>query len=313
MRLKKIFKEQKRFLKNFVNLNSLSEKEKIKFTKEYILSIHRELGEILDTIPWKLHRKNEIIKSETNTAEEIIDCFKFLLNLCLIWNINDEKFFKEFSRKSAVVWQRYNQEIFKTISKKDKVCAIDLDNTLANSDEYFTKIYNVKNNTFFKEREEIKHEISTLEYEDFKFWYRESGEKLNIPVKKGAKELCDFLKNEGYKIVIISARPYDVHNRIFPDTLQWLNENKIIYDAVYFEKNKHIKILKELPHLSFVIEDDLECARQISDNDYQVYLLSKAEITTFTEKQYKNLNIFKNLTDLICEIKKDEHIPEKIK
>ena len=289
MRLDKIFKEQKRFLMNFIDPSILTEEEKIKYTKEYILSIHRELGEILDTIPWKLHRKNEVVKSEANITEEIVDCFKFLLNLCLIWDIDDVKFSKEFDRKSRVVWQRFNQEIFKVISKKDKVCAIDLDNTLAHSDEYFTKVFNKKNVTYFPDKASIKKSIRTLEYEDFKFWYRESGEKINIPVMEGAKELCDFLKEKGYKIVIISARPYNKHNRIFSDTLEWLNDNHIQYDAVYFEKDKHIKILKELSHLSFIVEDDLEYAKQISKLGYKVYLLNNSKVKDKNIVQINNL------------------------
>jgi 5'(3')-deoxyribonucleotidase len=293
MRLKEIFKKQKDFLKNFVDLENLTEVDRIKFTKEYILSIHRELGEILDTIPWKLHRKNEVSKSEANTTEEIIDCFKFLLNLCILWDVDDNRFVNEFERKSNVVSQRYYQEFVKVISKEDKVCAIDLDDTLADSDEHFTKIYNKKYNTIFKTRQEIKEANVPLAYESFKEWYRESGEKINIPAKKGAKELCKFLKEKGYKIVIISARPYQKHNRIFSDTLQWLNDNQIQFDALYFEKDKHIKILKEIPHMSFMIEDDIDYAKQVSDLKYKVYLLSE------TKLENENITVVNNLFDII--------------
>lgn len=284
-----MFKEQKKFLANFINLESLTEDEKVKFSKEYILSIHRELGEVLDTIPWKLHRKNEVVKSKANIAEEIIDCFKFLLNLCLIWKIDDDKFVKEFYRKSTVVWQRYNQEILNVINKKDKVCAIDLDNTLSNSDEYFTKIFNKEYNTNLLDKQSIKDSIGDLRYEEFKYSYRESGEKVNIPVKRGAKELCDYLKRKGFKIVIISARPYEKHSRIFPDTLEWLANNEIQYDAVYFEKDKHIKILKELSHLSFIVEDDIDYAKQISGLGYKVYLLNREKIKDKNIIQINNL------------------------
>ena len=77
MRLKEIFKEQKDFQKYFYNPDSISDEDKVKFTKEYILSVHKELGEILDTMPWKLHRKEDKPKSTHNTVEEIIDCLCF--------------------------------------------------------------------------------------------------------------------------------------------------------------------------------------------------------------------------------------------
>ncbi|MFA5174615.1 MAG: dUTP diphosphatase [Candidatus Pacearchaeota archaeon] len=303
--LKDIFEEQKEFQRYFYDPDNLSIEDKIKFTKEYILSIHRELGEVLNTLPWKLHRKEDKPISEANLTEEIIDCFKFLLNLCIIWGIDDEKFITEFFRKTGVVKQRFQQEILNTIKKNDKVCAIDLDDTLACTDEYFTKLYNEQKGTNYKNRDEIKEKEDTLVYENFKHWYRESGEKINIPLKKGAKELTDHLKKIGFKIVIISARPNDVYNRIFPDTLEWLNKNEIQYDALYFEKNKHLKILNQLPFLSFLIEDNAEYAKQIANLNYTVFLLN--------EKGDKEIeNVFKDMHNVFV-VKNLEEIKHRFK
>lgn len=307
MRLKEIFKEQKDFQKYFYDPDNLSEEEKIKFTKEYVLSIHKELSEILDTIPWKLHRKDDKVKSTTNTLEEIIDCFKFLLNLCIIHGIDDEIFVNAFQRKSAVVRQRYNQEILKRINKTDKICAIDLDDVLADSSRHFTEVYNDMYATQnpYKTRVQIKKTLNPLEYEEFKEYFRESGIKLNIPIKTGAKELCDFLKSQDYKIIIISARPYERYSRIFSDTLQWLNNNQIQFDAVYFEKDKHLKILREFPNLSFIVEDNPEYARQISNLKYKVFLLtneSEEESETELRKKLgsdKNIVLVDSLFDII--------------
>jgi len=303
--LKDIFKEQKEFQKYFYDPDNLSLEDKIKFTKEYILSVHRELGEVLNTLPWKLHRKEDKHISEANLTEEIIDCFKFLLNLCIIWKIDDEKFITEFFRKTEVVKQRYQQEIFNAIKKDDKVCAIDLDDTLACTDEYFTKLYNEHKGTNYKNRDKIKEKEDTLVYENFKHWYRESGEKTNIPLKEGAKEIIDYLKKIGYKIVIISARPNDIYNRIFPDTIEWLNKNGISYDAIYFEKDKHLKILKHLPQLSFIIEDNLEYAKQIADLNYVVFLVS-SYTTENIKIDNKNILIVNNLSEIKNRIIIDE-------
>ena len=306
--LKKIFKEQKDFQKFFYDPDNISKKDKIKFTKEYILSVHRELSEVLDTISWKIHRKEDKVISETNTKEEIIDCFKFLLNLCIIWEIDENEFVKEFFRKSAVVRQRYGQEILNSIKKDDLVCAIDLDDTLSQSAEYFTKIYNEKHNTNFSNKKEIKEKIPILEYEKFKHYFRESGEKINIPVKKYAKELCLYLRKIGYKIIIISSRPYKIYSRIYSDTLEWLNKNNIKYDSLYFEENKHLKILKFLPNMSFIIEDDMKYAKQIAEQKYKVYLLSSEKINMHDKYICK----IDNLKEMI-NILKNEETTGKIK
>lgn len=292
--MKRIFEEQKDFLKYFFDPENISETDKIKFTKEHILAIHKELSEVLDTIPWKLHRRNDEVKSKTNTIEEIIDCFKFLINLCIIWGIDDEKFINEFKRKTMVVRQRYNQEILNIIKPTDKVCAVDIDDTIANSSEHFTQTYNIIHQSDFKNRLEIKNAIPELWYEDFKKYFRESGEKLHIPVKEGAKELCDYLKEKGYKIVLISARPYETYSRIFPDTMEWLKNNEINYDALYFEKDKHIKILKRIPNISFILEDDVEYAKEVSQLNYKVFLLTNKEV-----RFDKNIIKIRTLQDML--------------
>lgn len=110
MRLRRIFQEQKRFQKHFYNIDNLSEEEKIKRTKEFILSVHRELGEVLNVIPWKIHRKNSKKYNVKEIREELIDCIKFLLNLCIIWGINDNEFEKLFFYKSAIVEKRFQKE-----------------------------------------------------------------------------------------------------------------------------------------------------------------------------------------------------------
>lgn len=110
MRLKKIFDEQKDFQRNFFDPDNTSSEDKEKLTKETILCIHKELSEVLDTINWKLHRKENKVIDKENTREEIIDCFKYLVNLCVIWKITPEDFAETFDRKSKIVRERFEKE-----------------------------------------------------------------------------------------------------------------------------------------------------------------------------------------------------------
>lgn len=108
--LTKIWEVQRDFQKNFYDLENLSEEDKLKFTKEFILSMHRELGEVLNEIPWKLHRANSDDYSVDHVQEELIDVQKFLLNLFLIWGMNPDTFYDLFMKKSAIVQARYDSE-----------------------------------------------------------------------------------------------------------------------------------------------------------------------------------------------------------
>lgn len=108
--LEDIFNRQKEFQKNFYDVDNLTEEQKIKLTKEFILCMHRELGEILNIIPWKAHRANSKKYNVDELHEEIIDTFKFMLNLCLIWKIDASKFHNLFLNKSTIVEERYRKE-----------------------------------------------------------------------------------------------------------------------------------------------------------------------------------------------------------
>ena len=109
--LQQIWEKQKSFQKNFFDPENISEEERIKLTKEYILSVHRELGEILNVIPWKLHRANTKEYNKEHVQEEIIDTFKFLLNICILQGLTPESFEELFYKKSEIVEKRYADEM----------------------------------------------------------------------------------------------------------------------------------------------------------------------------------------------------------
>ena len=86
-------------------------KEKVAQTKEYLLSLHDEVDEVLHTLPWKTHRKykEDFFKIE-DLREELIDVFKFLLNVYIIWGITPDKMMKDFTKKSEKVLERLKEE-----------------------------------------------------------------------------------------------------------------------------------------------------------------------------------------------------------
>jgi len=110
--LEEIFKRQKKFQINFYDPDNLDIEEKITLSKEYILSVHKELSEVLDTFTWKSHVKYDkkgVNKDEL--LEEVIDSFKFLLNIPIIWGIDSEKFYEMFLKKSEIVEERFKKQL----------------------------------------------------------------------------------------------------------------------------------------------------------------------------------------------------------
>jgi isopropylmalate/homocitrate/citramalate synthase len=109
-RLENMFEEQKSFELTFCDPDNDSFDRKIEHTRELVLYLHKELSEVLDTLSWKLHRKQEYRMDRAHYVEELVDCQKYLLNLCIIWKVSPEEFMQSFMEKSKVVKERYKNE-----------------------------------------------------------------------------------------------------------------------------------------------------------------------------------------------------------
>lgn len=116
---KLIFERQKNFSKKIFLPEKMSTDEKINLTKEYILCLHKEVSEVLDSITWKTHifyDKKKIYKDLY--LEELIDVFKYLLNLLIIWDFNESDFIDMFNKKSDIVEKKFEKNIKKGLKVK---------------------------------------------------------------------------------------------------------------------------------------------------------------------------------------------------
>lgn len=275
-------------------LEEMTLEEKVQWSKNQILSITSEAMEVLNELPnWKSHRvvNTEFIPS--NLYEEIIDVNKFSVGLAQIWGMTFEQYYEEYLRKSYVVEQRYHQEHdLKLIDKESKIAALDIDGVLGDYENWFLKYCKDVHNIQYSSIKELKLNMGLLNYENVKSMYRQSGWKATMPAIDGAAQFTKFLRENGYTIIILTARPYDEYYRIYPDTLSFLKTNNIVFDGIIFNKEKHLKIIKEFPNLSFMIEDNAKIACEVAELGYKVfYKMNK----TNTEYAIDNKNKFMEL------------------
>lgn len=101
-----MYDRQKKFQKNFFNPDRLSTKNKISWTKEFVLCLHQELAEIMSSIDWKTYHNYPDKYPIESTREEIIDCFKFVLNLMIVWGMDTDMVRDMFEAKSNIVEAR---------------------------------------------------------------------------------------------------------------------------------------------------------------------------------------------------------------
>lgn len=287
-----------KFYKNKIgkNLSEMSLDDRVQWSKNQLLSIVKEAMEVLDELPnWKEHR---IVNSQfipSNLYEEIIDVNKFSVGLAQLWGMTMEQYYEEYLRKSYVVEQRYYQEHdIKLIDKDAKVAGIDIDGVLGDYENWFLKYCKDVHNLEYSTIKELKNGIHISDYEDIKSQYRQSGWKAKMPPCISASKFTHSLKEKGYKVLILTARPYKEYYTIYPDTLKFLNDNDIYFDGIIFNEEKHLKIIKEFPNLSFMVEDDIEVAKQISKLGYKVYL----KINEFNYDEFVENKLILELNDV---------------
>lgn len=74
--------------------------------KEHVLLMIKEVTEILDEINYKPHVKDKKPVDKDRIAEELVDTFKYLLNLMLIMGIEPYEFERIYAKKHQIVEER---------------------------------------------------------------------------------------------------------------------------------------------------------------------------------------------------------------
>jgi len=299
--LKKIWIKQLEFDSNFVDHENLKLADQQTISKQLILELQSEVMEFLRELNYKLHRKTNQQVIESNLIEEWIDIFKYWLAIGNVWGWTPEDFIREFERKSEVVWQRYEQEHTDVNIGRDWV-ALDIDGVLADYPRSFQNFIQRHTGVYIElQGYDLYHEYGDVigheKVAELKNQYRETGEKLRIPLCEGAVDFCNQIHSAGYSIVFLTARPYKQYKRIYSDTLTWLEKNglKKSGDMIIFDEDKNYRAVRELPEIKFMVEDNGKFAVNIAQLGLPVYLVDKKYNQGIEHKNITRINKLKEI------------------
>lgn len=268
-------------------LDQLTEDDRIALTKDYLLSLHSEITEVLNNVPWKRHR---FIGASDRTAllEELVDVQKFLWGLMVIWGTTPQELERAFNRKSEVVEQRFRQdhELPKLVGEK-KVVIVDIDGVVARWEESFNhwawETHKLTKDLFAKDedpglRTRLKDEIHA------------TGGMRNLMPDAAAINAIDKLEAAGYTIVWLTARPVSKHPRVVGDTVEWLEEHDLPTNYIYYsDYNKHLFVLEKFPLAAALFDDTPEIvanAKEFGVPAYLVYYYDfPTQVAQFLEEQ----------------------------
>ncbi len=247
-----------------------SREQKVAWTKENLLAAIVEAGEVLDELAWKLHRPGSKVVIAGNLREELVDMFKFWLNVWVLWGFTENDLVAEFERKSDVVEARYRQE--KALDETQRPIAIvDIDGVLADYPASFHQFV-------ARHADSGLAEISHRDWVRLKHEYRESGVKEIISCRPGAQEMMEALRERRF-VVVLSQRPYFRYKRIFGDTLGWLARNLIPVDAVVFTEDKQwfaYQLQERGKRVEIAVEDDVDNANKLARLGAKVYVVNQS-------------------------------------
>ena len=177
---------------------------------------------------------------------------------------------------------------------------IDIDDTITNTFDYLipyiadylniSKEYLLKNNISYSN---IPKDLN-FDIQKFVTIYCENF-MTNVPLKNGAKEYINKLKELGHDIVIITARDEKRYDKAYELTKNYLIRNGIKYDKLICNEDKAICCKQE--NIDLFIDDSITNCRKINDTGVQVLLFDAVHNKNTDE--FKRVKTWEEIYEII--------------
>ena len=136
-----------------------------------------------------------------------------------------------------------------------KLALIDIDGCLCEyPNPVFMEFVNRELNEKFLHPEIIKKQLPIETYKKIKNRYRDSGEKLKIPLKQYSLNALKLLKERSYELIILTSRPSTEKNIYF--THKWLHQNNVPHDIVIHANPKDSTLFTSGFEHMIVVDDE---------------------------------------------------------
>lgn len=250
----------------------LSSAERDALVKDLLLHVHEEVGalqRVLDRSRYHLIKRSDAAPRASIT-ERGVDVFKLLVALMILSDITPEQFVEEFHRKTQVVqakW-RWEQDMLAGVD----VLLCDIDGCAAKWHEAFTR-YAADHDVAIQ-----PGRLNAPELEWLKDKFHEEGGFRRLAPYDGAVDALnswrDGAANRPRRLILVTARPFKRHRRIYTDTLWWCEQVGLKQDHILFEHDKAEAVRAVQPaHIIGLIEDRGKHALEVAATGTRVYKL----------------------------------------
>jgi len=120
-RLQEMLDDQREFSSYWTpydRLDSMDEAERERYAKDLLLKVYEEVSEVVGAVhnySWRTRQEGsenvafqlqETEQQRADVLEEIVDAFKYLLNVGMCYGLTPDKFYAAFIDKSTLNWAR---------------------------------------------------------------------------------------------------------------------------------------------------------------------------------------------------------------
>ncbi len=280
---------QKKFSDEFFNPSDMSEQEKIERHKTFCLALHSEVSQLADAVFYKDHRNIETKTDRQKILFETIDIVRYCLANLNLWEFTPSEVSEAFDAKDAFLWDRKKKSPNNWIGQP--VAIIDIDDVIAEfRHDFFSWLNSRFNMNITVDLPEYYYNgtCGNMTGEEAFMEFIDKGKMLEISTNKNFAAFLKCLRDNGYWIQLLTARPHDNLKCVY-DTYSWLRDNKIPYDNVAFSAEKYRwltdKNFFKKGAIKFAVDDSPKHAAEYADHGIKTYVPMKSYNKAVWDKQ----------------------------
>lgn len=258
--LRDIWEIQVEQQQNWHDWNNMSAATRMSLTRDLILGVQEEVGELQRRLLDRYHVPREANRrmSPMTIAEEGADLFKYIVALMALHNVDATMFGEAFVRKTRVINQRWAWQVA-DVTEQTRVLLCDLDGVFADWERGFRKFAESKG------RPIPPGGLNDPKLEDLKDEFDGGGGFTSLDPMPGAVAGLMRVRETGIQVVVVTSRPYERHRRIYADTIEWCRHHGVIIDHVFFERDKARAIHTLAPaRIIAMVEDRMKHALEVA-------------------------------------------------
>ena len=276
----------------------ISDKEKRDISKDLALNSYNSINRMIE----KMRSSNDK-PHEDDLVFSSIDVLRYVMSMLNLWGVDPDDVTTAFLEKDAYL--EIEHEVMSRKWEGQPVIIVDIDDVVADFRKTFAEFllrdYSLEvsdeSEQYFFVNEILN--AGNLNPEKVFESFVQKRHFRNIPLISGAKQFLTEMRDRGYWVQLLTARPKE-DLKIFYDTYHWLKENEIPFDRIDFTPEKFRWCMSseyyDSDSIEYAIDDSPKHALEYANHNMCVKVPLKSYNKSITNS---NVTFYNDLKDLL--------------